>query len=140
MSTLRALIRGERPKVSQVSQSQAAPAAARPPGCVANVAAVAVAKALDAAPRINPDAAAADLAVMLREIARDWRAGSFAILDDDPDLWRRFTGAEQILDDIAGIPGGPLRADWTAAVAGLAAALREIIQRFNAIHERKGKV
>lgn len=80
--------------------------------------------------RVTLDDAAADLAAMHADIARDWSAGGFAILDDDPDLKRRFQGAEQILDDLARTPGGPLRCDWTAAVGALAAVLREIMQRF----------
>jgi len=85
--------------------------------------------------RITLDEAAADLAVMHREIARDWPAGAFAIFDDDLDLRRRFADAEQALDNLAQSPGGPPRRDWTAAVAGFAAVLREIAERYRARHE-----
>lgn len=87
------------------------------------------------ADRITLAEAAADLARMHAKIARDWPEGAFAMLDADPDLRRRFEDAERTLDNLARTPGGPLRGDWTAAVAGLAAVLREIVDRYRARRE-----
>jgi len=68
-------------------------------------------------------------------IRADYEPGALALLDTDPDLARRFHATEAHIDALAKVEGGPIEADFRAAIEAHAAIWREIIARHRAQRE-----
>ena len=81
---------------------------------------------------------AAALAAMHTELRAIYPAGALALLDVDADLKRRFDASEARIDDLARTPGGPLDADFRAAVDGHVTVWRELIGRVQAKRDHRG--
>lgn len=81
---------------------------------------------------LGVDDCVADLADMHSRIRADYPAGAMAVLDTDAVLRGRVGRTEDVLDELARTPGGPLEVDWRRAVAAHEAVWREVIARHNA--------
>lgn len=77
------------------------------------------------------------LAEMHAGIRAVYPAGALAVLDTDPDLRKRFRATEAAIDEAARLPGGPMEADFRAAVEAHAAVWGELIARHRARADRE---